>query len=214
MSQLLPRSAVRKLSVSVVVPCAEKHVPRLPEVLSALSSQVRRPDEIIVAVSGCDLSALPNLSKFAVNVTHSRNRASAGANRNRGSAVACGDVIVYQDADDLPHRQRIEFIAGLFEQYEIDHLMHFYDLLKEKPSQFTFETAVARSAYRTAYVRGVTHGNVAVARSIFSAVKWPDYFRHGEDRAFNTAVYRCSKRTVITELALLTYRRNFSTFRR
>ena len=114
--------AGRRLRVSVVIPCAGKHVSLLPTLLEHLSTQTRIPDEIVVSTSGCALSEVPSLD---VELVHSKRLLSAGANRNRASAIASSDVLIYQDADDVPHPQRVEIIAAMFERYEIDHLMHF-----------------------------------------------------------------------------------------
>ena len=204
----------RQLKTSVLVPCAGKHVALLPELVDALKAQTRKPDEIIVAVSGCIPSDVPALD---AEVVHSSSQRTAGANRNCAADVANGDVFIYQDADDLPHAQRLEIIAGLFEAYAIDHLMHFFYYLNAEPSQFSVEQAADRSTYRTSLiacevpylpglVENVTNGNVAVVRSVALTVPWPEYSGAGEDQEFNRAVYAQTKRTVVTPLPLITYR--------
>src|SRR5574342_668927 len=110
-------------TVSVVVPCAHSHVAHLAQLVAALHAQTPKPDQIVVAVSGCEASVLPPLD---AQVLHVPDRRTAGANRNRGTAATNGDIVVYQDADDLPHPQRLEIIAELFAKYQIDHLMHLF----------------------------------------------------------------------------------------
>lgn len=217
----------RQLKTSVLVPCAGAHVARLPELIEALRDQTRKPDEIIVSVSGCKLSDLADIDidiDIDADIVHSPTQRSAGANRNRAAAIASGDVFIYQDADDLPHPQRVEIIAGLFEAYAIDHLMHYFYYREGKASQFSLEEAASSSEYhgelmrevryRKGLVKYVTNGNVAVTRAIARAVPWPEHFKVGEDQQFNRAVYARTKRTAVTPLPLLTYRQNFSTFRR
>ena len=220
MGKKLRPSGPRHLRTSMLVPCAGKHAARLPELLEALRAQTRKPDEIIVAVSGCALSDIPPCD---AKVVHSLAPLSAGANRNRATAVAGGDVLIYQDADDLPHSQRVEIIAGLFEAYEIDHLMHFFFYMKDEPSTFSVKDAADLSkyrtslmpcdvSYRTGLVEYVTNGNVAIARSVAETVRWPEYPDIGEDQEYNRAVYARTKRTAVTPLPLITYRHNYSTF--
>jgi hypothetical protein len=61
---------------------------------------------------------------------------------------------------------------------------------------------------------GVANGNPSVARSLLSAVRWPEHSNVGEDVEFNAAVYARTKLTAVVELPLLTYRQHFSSFGR
>jgi glycosyltransferase involved in cell wall biosynthesis len=197
-------------TVTVVVPCTKAHVAHLPGLVTALRGQTRAPDQIVIAVSGGDVSELPILD---AQVLHSTARQTAGANRNRGSDVALGDVVIYQDADDIPHPQRVEIIAGLFEKYEIEHLMHLFYHHDARDESFSAKEAAKRSRYRTAPIAaGITNGNPAVARSVWQAIRWPEYAQIGEDVDFNARIYAYTKRTVITELPLMTYRQRLSSF--
>lgn len=212
MSKKLDKREERpRLSVSVVVPCAQKHVVLLPELVAALGAQTRRPDQIIIAVSGCEVAALPPI--VGAEVVHSATPCTAGANRNRGSAAASGDVLIYQDADDVPHPQRVEIIAGLFEKYRIDHLMHHYYRQAPKPEEFSIKEAAKKTRYRERPTAGsITNGNPAIARNMLGFVSWPEYPQVGEDVEFNAKIYAITKWTAVTELPLLTYRHNLSSF--
>lgn len=208
---LVARKQENRLRTSVIVPCSHGHAHLLSELFGYLQRQSRPPDEIIVSLSGCDAPVGPSSD---VRILNSPMRLTAGQNRNRASEAATGDVLVYQDADDVPHPQRIEIISKLFEAYEIDHLMHYFVYKTGDMATFTHEEAVANSMYNTDPSHfGVHCGNVAIYRSIFQSVKWPEHPHIGEDQEFNRAVYKKFERTVVTKLALLTYRQNFSTFR-
>ena len=209
-SSLVMRLEKKPVHTSVIVPCSHRHVHVLSELLDHFNAQSRKPDEIVISVSGC---VAPTKLPSNVRVLHSSMPLTAGQNRNRASEAAIGDVLIYQDADDLPHPQRVEIIAHLFETYEIEHLMHYYFYKEPQTCTFATEEVVAQSAYSSDPARnGVTNGNIAIARSVFQAVKWPEYARVGEDQAFNREVYKHFRRTVITTLPLLTYRQNLSTF--
>ena len=198
------------LTVSVIIPCTQKHVAHLPALINALRAQTRKADQIVVATSGCAAAELPTLD---ADVVHSSTPCTAGSNRNRGSAAARGDVVIYQDADDLPHPQRVEIVAGLFEKYQIEHLMHFYYRLTPGSDEFSVKEAAKRTRYRTKPTAGgITNGNPAVARAVLRAVQWPEYPQIGEDVEFNARAYAHTKWTAVTELPLLTYRHNLSSF--
>jgi hypothetical protein len=47
--------------------------------------------------------------------------------------LCLGDIILYQDADDLPHPQRVEIVKQYFETHDIVHLTHSYAFLGPLP---------------------------------------------------------------------------------
>src|SRR6185295_8415761 len=51
---------------------------------------------------------------------------TAGPSRQLGSDNSTGEVLIYQDADDLPHSKRVQIINHLFENNDILHLNHSY----------------------------------------------------------------------------------------
>lgn len=213
MTTLAPKSCKTQLRVSVIVPCCSRHVRLLPELLDSLSRQTRKPDEIILAVSGITHSALPSLD--AAQVICDPVARSSGWNRNRGSEAAVGEVFIYQDADDVPHPQRVQLIAHLFETYEVEHLMHGYLYRTGDMAPLSIDEAATNSVYSAEPDAStcVTNGNVSITRSVFDVVKWPERLGTGEDQEFNREIYRFFKRTVTTRLQLLLYRHDLSSFR-
>jgi glycosyltransferase involved in cell wall biosynthesis len=204
----------------------------LPALLEhCLQQQSRQPDEIVVALSGC---AAPGTIPDRVRLVHSEAPLTAGQNRNRAADAASGDLLIYQDADDIPHPQRTEIIAGLFEAYEIEHLMHGYVYAQgtrwsigypgsgskksdgpiELPPS-SIEAAAARSAYRSepASSTRVTNGEIAFVRAVLGVARWPERAGTGTDTEFNRLVYARFKRTVTTDLPLVIYRHHLSSFR-
>jgi len=231
MTVLIARSRREHLRASVVVPCSHEHIHLLPELFDHLGRQYRKPDEILLALSGCEA---PTVLPPGVRLLHSAAPRTAGQNRNRGSDAATGDVLIYQDADDIPHPQRIEIVAGLFEAYEIEHLMHGYVYTRGSSWSIRFpdggnkifsgppkmppssiKEAAAHSWYRSepAATTRITNGEIATARSVFSTVRWPERAGTGTDVEYNQMIYSRFKRTVTTDLPLVIYRHNLSSFR-
>lgn len=226
---LIERPQKQSARTSVVVPCSHKHVHLLADLIQELGRQTRRPDEIVVALSSREVPPLPG----HIRLLHSTAACTAGRNRNRGSDAATGTLLIYQDADDLPHPQRVEIIAGLFERFEIDHLMHGYiytrgqtwsvghpgqpsdhrQLPVELPPS-SVDNAAQRSSYRSEPLPTtcVSNGEVAVLRSTWHVARWPEHAGAGEDQEFNQRIFSISQRTVTTDLPLVVYRHNYSTF--
>lgn len=93
------------IGISVIIP-AYGHCPHLPDLLRALLSGARRPDEIIVSHSGPhDPTEEVAAISPAVRVLHSSARLLAGAARNQGTTAACGTWLAFVDADVKPRPQ-------------------------------------------------------------------------------------------------------------
>lgn len=103
-------SEVKQSSVSVVVPIYPPHFKFIPSLLQQLEKQTIQPNEIIFALSECDDKKAEELRNTYKNCIflNTTEKQFAGANRNRGKQIAKGDIIMFLDADDVYHPQKIE----------------------------------------------------------------------------------------------------------
>ena len=86
--------------ISVIIPCHNDHA-RLPQALrSFLDQQHSAPFEIIVVDDASTPSVLPICKQFNVRYARLESK-NANAARNRGTALARGEILVYFDADNL-----------------------------------------------------------------------------------------------------------------
>lgn len=204
------------VSTSVLIPCTTKHVPLLAALLSHYAAQTTKPNEVVIAISGTDV--VPRLSPqpYRLHVLTDPLPAYAGKNRNRAADASSGDVLIYQDADDVPHPQRIEIAKYLFGNFFVEHLLHTYT--KAEISQtwlaqrHTPTHVTARACYEAySYTHEFTNGNVMTTREVFRRVRWPEDIRRGQDVVYNHSVRdRFPKRMVRLGLPLLTYRQHLS----
>ncbi len=208
-------------TLSVIVPCYFKHARHLPTLLSFYEMQTRLPDEVIISLS--DAQHVPHaileelqqtLWAFPVTLITSQKRRSAGQNRNVACAYASGDILATQDADDIPHPQRLEIIHYFFSTYDIDHMMYEYRMIQEGdqsvPFQFydqfdqlQFGAFKNFSNVQRAHI--FTNGNVAIRRSVFEKIQWPSKPR-GEDVLFNREVYEKFEHCIFVRAILHGYR--------
>jgi glycosyltransferase involved in cell wall biosynthesis len=197
----------------------------LPELVRALINQTVAPDEIVVSISECqDLpSELAALASQAPRLTFktSAGRAYAGRNRNIAAAASTADVLIYQDADDLPHPQRVEIVKRAFEHFEIDHLAHWYVNARldhaassRWPQRYGESYVTSRLLHNPVHRPSEIHnGNIATSREVFRRVRWSDGQRRGQDVAYNQAVYRVFHRTARIPLPLVLYRQQHTSDR-
>ncbi|HUQ82055.1 MAG TPA: glycosyltransferase [Gemmatimonadaceae bacterium] len=92
---------VAAFRLSVVVPC-HNAVRYLPDALASIRDQSLSPDEVILIDDGSTDDSHLVAERFAplVRCVRQENRGISEA-RNRGIALATGDIIAFLDADDL-----------------------------------------------------------------------------------------------------------------
>lgn len=106
------------VSIAVIIP-AYGPTPHLLAVLDRICSGTRRPQEIIVSHSGPnDPTGAIAKTHPEVRVLHSPARLFAGAARNRGAAIARGDLLAFCDSDVLPAVGWLELLAAALEADE------------------------------------------------------------------------------------------------
>jgi len=230
------RAHNKELSVSVVIPCVPQHVSHLHSLVVAYAQQTVRPLEVIIALSEAH-KVCPNALRcidgpdiqwpFKVTIARSNKAMLAGANRNHGVAHAQGDIIMFQDADDIPHHQRVEIAKYLFESYNIVHLLHLQvpptpdwcSLGAQAPQGFIpykKETIIPRAFDTTWYdkveqILITANGQSCVLRSACAALPWSEEIPVHEDIEFNLRAIRCfPNQTFIVDAYLLWYRKQLS----
>jgi len=127
-----------KNKISIVIPCYFNHVQFLFKLLEYYESQTVLPDEVIISISEMHRLAEPGRQEvekikehewnFSVKIYETTDKLRAGGNRNLGAEKATGDIIIFQDADDVPHYQRVEITKTIFDKYgdDINHFVHYY----------------------------------------------------------------------------------------
>ena len=216
-----------QLTTSLIIPCCPEHAQHLHELLKVYEHQTELPDEVVIALSSSaevDNTMLEKLTNepwsFPVTLLLSEKKLFAGENRNRASHAASGNLLVFQDADDLPHPQRIEIIKYFFKKYPILHLMHTWTDL-ESLSNTTFESYTDfdkipffyPKSYLEAWNQGdYTNGNVAILKEVLQTVSWPDDPR-GQDIMFNRTVYEHFNNRIAIGIPLLLYRPLLSSYK-
>lgn len=214
-------------TTSIIIPCHYKHAHHLYALLQHYHQQTVRPDEVVIALSEfkkvdqdtLDTLRDPSLERqlgFNLVLFFSFEAKTAGENRNIACKQATGDILILQDADDIPHPQRVEIIKYCFEQYGITHLMHQFVAVDRNRKQIPFrhykefnliETARPQPEHcaNAGTLRGFTHGSIALTKKIFDAIQW-SALPVSQDQEFNTRVYRTFTDTLLLKAPLIAYR--------
>ena len=201
----------KECSTSLIIPCHMAHFGYLEDLLKAYESQTVFPDEVVISLSDTRYLALSDKSQllepsrpFRVRLIENPQSCSAAGNRNIASELAVGDILIYQDADDLPHPRRIEIIKYYFENFEIDHLMHWY----------LFESGTFSDFKSLQWFIPISHSPnlganpaVAIRREVFNEIRWPEEIPHGEDCYFNNKVYEKFPNRIVIKFPFYMYRR-------
>lgn len=214
------------VTTSVLVPCVPKHLQYMEDLLTAYTQQTVLPDEIVISLAEVQKTDPNELGKikafpwpFKLHIIEHDRKVSEGENRNIGSDYSSGDVLLFQDADDLPHPQRIEIIKYLFENFYVQHIYHGYiDELtnpNEKFEAYDLMRLDAFYAYQHVYQvgkRALHNGSVCFSRDIANQYRWVEGFRISTDSEFNQKIYKNVHDKVILVNPLVLYRHNYSTY--
>lgn len=125
---------------SIVIPIVPKHFRYLKKLLDELSSENRFIGEIHICVSSVDEARLLKLMQIVSNSSfdtiikvHScLETRTAGENRNHGWDNSIFNIVVFLDADDLYHPNRLQFLTNLMITNHADAIVHDYYRLAPK----------------------------------------------------------------------------------
>jgi len=217
----LKNARPQRKTTSVIIPCYYRHARHLYSLLRMYEDQTRLPDEVVISLSEVqrvDPKLLEQLQNeqwaFPITLVVSEHKRYAGENRNSACKYARGDILLCQDADDIPHPQRVEIIHYFFSTYALDHLMYEYRLIQPKENNVPFQFfedisqvqfGCMKDFEKVWHAARFTNGNVAIARHVLEKIPWSNK-RKGEDTTFNREAYRTFKHCIIIRAILHGYR--------
>ena len=212
----------KPMTLSVIIPCAAFHFQHLPYLLECYAHQTCVPDEVVISLSDTRLLQSEELERFTQRewpfrlvLLQAREIQSAGRNRNIACAPATGDILLCQDADDLPHPQRVEIVKSCFERYHISHLMHTYIMESHEFSPYVLEEISPEQYYFYDHIPQAPfhNGNIACLASVAQAIQWQDSLPCDQDVKFNREVYKKFHNNAVINCALIIYRWRLSAFK-
>lgn len=166
------------MKVSVFIPCTMKHFKYIKFLVSRYLLGTRKPDEIVLFLSGAQGTILfPVIKGIKTHVTS--EIVLAGPARQMALELCSGDVVVYQDADDIPHPQRIEIIERMFQENDIVHLTHQYVFIgKESMPQKVYFERIKTWDGQHIYDHYFPNGDIKECGKISISYGCPPYNQH------------------------------------
>lgn len=112
------------ITYTIGIPSIPDDISHFNDLIRNINKQTKLPNDIIIALSQTsDLDAktieieLNKISKIPVKISNVINKAYSGINRNRVAKVSTSDYIIFIDADDLMHPQRVEIVDKVLKKY-------------------------------------------------------------------------------------------------
>lgn len=209
--------------VSFCIICYDGDVYLLPRILSELSKQTVTPDELLVLVSG-----VPDENHLNIEVKNTqakihffKDRMLPNKARNTIADIATGDVICLSDVDDIPHHQKIELVKKIFQNKEVDALVHNYimsygdfsDIENINNAVENIEKIIEDDGSRSTNIlapsrKGIHHAHITARKDVYKDVKGPEDMKFGEDGMFCRAILNSKYNMYYTDQKLIIYDTN------
>jgi glycosyltransferase involved in cell wall biosynthesis len=214
-----------EISIGIAIPCYKGHIPNLFKLLDSIEDQTRKPDMVCVSCSSTTEFPFDKVKKysFPLDVIITEEKKNAAENRNIAIAklldvsvsVSTTDIcrnldyITFMDADDIMHPQRIEILLKLFNERNIDIILHNYqqneindlnEFEKIENENLSFRINEMRQHWSGCIehvdfhkytYEGIHHSQASVKREILLYIKYPEEaeFARREDCIFCHRVF-------------------------
>lgn len=117
------------MKICIYIPTIPEHISNIFKIIDNINMQTRLPDEILISISNSNLIDSEIIDKLDsiknIKVLKHLISLDAAENRNFYKNVD-SDIIIYHDSDDIMHRQRVEVIENIFNNFDIVNVNHSY----------------------------------------------------------------------------------------
>lgn len=210
------------LTLTVCIPCIQKHVYLLDRCINSINRQILHPNEIIISISSViDLEKtestmkeiIDNYPRLLINVIYTKDAKFAGENRNiaiKATNIKMSDIISFIDADDIMYPNRLYAIRRIFELYPkcLGMLHHFAENAEVRNEKWNF-VDIAVKKYQ--YTQKLHFGHPSFRREVFNEFKYSSSPRMQDIKLIEKLLPKYISNLLIYEKKLTCYNSNDST---
>lgn len=129
------------MKTSLVIAATDGNFGYLNCILAHYRDGTVKPDQVVLSISNAHLIDSQRISflrdKYSsvfedLKIIEHNKIMIQGPNRDAATMAADNEIIISNDADDIPHPQRVEIIKHFFEHHDIVHLNHSYQTKENK----------------------------------------------------------------------------------
>lgn len=211
---------LNKSTITNSIPVVLRHIQYLETCIEHILHQTLLPNEIIIIISEYDDSNASKqiINKIKTNVPSSINliiktfkeKQYAGKNRQIAYNLCSSDIIIYQDCDDIVHKQRNEILFKTYLDTQIPHILHGWtDDNNAQYRHINFDNIELSNEINK---KRTHNGAIFIHKSIIGNIVFPDT-RKGEDVALNNLISKNHKSILLLCDDIYTYNAHFSTWK-
>ena len=198
--------------ISVVIPCLYLHLIYIKDLLNNYTNiQTITVNEIVLVIADANkledqqlLEDIMNIDyPYELKIIKINGKSLAGNSRYIGISNASNDIIIFQDADDIPHKQRTEIIYYYFKKYlNVVHICHKW-CKKEDEFNKLNETGFKISKIKYSIsnyniflnkkfrkLEHIANGNIAIRKKIYTNIDWHRKQLRRQDIATNIDILK------------------------
>ena len=228
------------MKTTIAIPCIERHLGNLDNLLSSVVKGTVLPDEVIIAAfhilkeeQHIIIDRLLDKFKNYFELKIIKETETKDRQESRNFLIpylqrSQSDLILWHDADDTQHPQRIEIIKRFFKEQDIVHLCHAYRTGKEKEiGNIDFDTIRCISseqmhqcynekflnydninwgtfAFGYGFDMPITAGSCCVKKEVLEKIKFTHEYP-GEDSKFCFDILKHFKKTILIDAKIYNY---------
>lgn len=119
------------MKTTLIIPSTPEHYLGIMPILESYLNGSTKPDEVIISLSEANRltpqhnQIEQNMPPDVIMLKHD-SIMHAGDNRQAARDCSTGDIIIYADADDIAHPDKIRIIKHVFESTNAIHINHTY----------------------------------------------------------------------------------------